>query len=90
MPTVTTRTVTMVEFTHTEAQALIAAHLEQLPPSTASLSGGQLSFTVSKELQRQVLATAVPNLPANFNVADVRNDPNVALRVTWTSAVEKS
>jgi hypothetical protein len=90
MPTVTTRTVTMVEFTPTETQALIAAHLEQLAPSSASFTGSSLSFAVSKDLQRAVLATAIPNLPTAFGVAEVRDNPNVALRVTWTSAVEKT
>jgi hypothetical protein len=90
MPTVTTREVTIVEFTPTEAQALITAHLSELSPSDASLTGNQLSFAVSKDVQRKVLATAIPNLPASYGVAEVRNNPDVALRVTWTSAVTKS
>jgi len=88
MPTVTTRTITTVEFTPTEVQALISAHLTQLAPSAASFSGGQLTFEVSKDLQKQVLATAIPNLPATFAVAEVRNNPNVALRISWSTAGE--
>ena len=85
MPVTKIQTITTVEFSHAEAEALVVAHLPALSPVGAVFDGKTLKFDLPQDLLQQSLAEAIPNLPASFSVMQVRHSPDVALRVTWTT-----
>jgi hypothetical protein len=86
MPTTHTVTTTIVEFTREEADALIAAHLGSLSPQGAAFERGRISFGIDQKTLAADLGQVIPNLPPQFSVSQVANNPAVALRVTFITS----
>lgn len=85
MPTTRTISTTVVEFTREEADKLIVSHLSSLSPSGAAFERGRISFELNQQAIAAGLAEVIPNLPQQFSVSQVQNNPAVALRVTFAT-----
>ena len=94
METVQTST-TRIDVTHADVEAWITAHAGDLHPANVrvrrpSMRPGpdvavELVWGVTKDYLKTFLKTVIPTLPEAYTVQVVENDPNIAVRISWTS-----